>query len=159
MSQRPIFVSPIICPVDSQPCAQRGRPILLRLPARPPHSVGVPSCTVSFEASSLRFVPTSSIFIELPFLAHHLSVNLLEPELATILTDSTTSDKQPLPSFSIEPWVVVHDLHLSSDLHDREWPPGWESHHGKHYQLGTVVPSMIAVSTARRRYWDANVRK
>lgn len=97
-----------------------------------------------------------------PLLALHLApielrpvVSRLEPEAATILTDSITLDVHPPPFPSVESSahvVVVNNLPLFPDLQYQDWTPDWESHPGEPYQLATVILPMNAVPTGQRRY-------
>lgn len=123
--------SPNTCSVSSQLSARRGRPVLLRLPVRPPPSVSLPYGLVPLGASSLPLLPpTSAPTAILPV------VTLLEPEKATTLIVSITLVVQPLSSASVESFirvVIVNDLPLAPNLHDWDWPPGWVSRLGERY--------------------------
>lgn len=74
--------------------------------------------------------------------------------------DYIVSDVQPLSFFSgdscVRVVVVTYLAPPSPDLHDWNWPHVWESCLGKPYMLSTGTPFMIADSTGRRRYWEAD---
>lgn len=89
-------------------------------------------------------------------------VSLLDPEAATIPMNSNAPDVQPLSSGFVKSFaraVIFNVLHPPADLHDWERPPGWESRLGELYQLGTVVPPMIAVPVGRRHDRDPDGNK
>lgn len=155
------LISSITRPVDSQPSARRGRPLLLCLPDRASHSTGFPPSSMPLVMSSLLLMPPSSALVEPPCLFNHPFVNNLKLELATILTDSIISDVHPLPWLSIEYGArgVIFYSPLSPVLHDWEWPLGWEAFFVELYQSSTVTPPKRAVPTGRHRYRDADGNK
>lgn len=109
-------------------------------------------------ASSLLFASPSLAFVEFPSIVTQLFVIILEPEFATISIDYVTSEVQPLscPSNDSSALVVKNYSTSSPDPYYRTCSPGWVVHLEKPYQLGTITPPVIAVSTGRRCYKDVD---
>lgn len=132
--------------------SRRDRPILLRLPIRPPHSAGFSPSSVSLMTFYVVSVPS---FVKLPLLVDYPYASVAEPELAAILMNSNTSDVQSLPSPVplSAPQVYVQPASPSlPNLDDCKWPSSLESRLSEPYQLSTAIPSMIAVLPGRCCY-------
>lgn len=79
----------------SQPSSRRDRAALLRPPVCPLHPADFPPSIVPLVTSS---VPLGSAALKLSLLIGRPSASDVEPGLAAIPMDPTTSDAQPLPS-------------------------------------------------------------
>lgn len=124
--------------------------------------MSLPSSSVPLVTSSLTLVLPPSAPNELPSFGSHSSVNILEPELATVPMNFITLDVHPLPFPSVKAFarvIVINELSPPPDLYDSKLPLGWKARFGEPYQLGTVTSSMIAIHSYRRRYRDADGNK